>query len=168
MAVVYIQEFAYKDWSTANYDWAKEQIGEEPIDGLLAHTAGFDTDAHVFRIMDVWESREQAEHFIEERVQPLMERAAIFPTRTTRRHRRVRRSTSFTTCASRAPWPRDDRPCSRRYPELRRETPAEPAERIRGSSFAPLPPRLWARPLPLAWIDAILCRNLRRRRPSPG
>jgi len=73
MAVVYIQEFAYKDRSTANYDWANEQIGEEPIDGLLAHTAGFDTDAHVFRIMDVWESREQAEHFIEERVQPLME-----------------------------------------------------------------------------------------------
>jgi hypothetical protein len=73
MAVVHIQEFAYKDWSTANYDWAKEQIGNEPMDGLLAHTAGFDKDANVFRIMDIWESQEQAERFIEERVQPLME-----------------------------------------------------------------------------------------------
>ena len=73
MTVVYIQEFAYKDWSTANYDWAKEQIGDNPIDGLIVHTAGFDKDAKVFRIMDVWESQEQADRFIEERVQPMME-----------------------------------------------------------------------------------------------
>ena len=73
MAVVYIQEFTYKDWSTANYDWAKEQLGDEPIDGLLAHTAGFDKDAGVFRIMDIWESQEEAARFIEERIRPLME-----------------------------------------------------------------------------------------------
>ena len=64
MAVVYIQEFAFKDWSTANYDWAKEQIGDDPIDGLIVHTAGFDKNAKVFRIMDVWESQEQADRFI--------------------------------------------------------------------------------------------------------
>ena len=37
------------------------------------HTAGFDKDAKVFRIMDVWESQDQADRFIEERVQPMME-----------------------------------------------------------------------------------------------
>lgn len=76
MAFVYIQEFEYEDWSTANYDWAREQIGDSPIDGLIVHTAGFDTDAKVFRIMDVWESREQADRFIEERVRPMMEQRA--------------------------------------------------------------------------------------------
>lgn len=73
MAVVFITEFAYTDLSTANYDWAKEQIGDEPMDGLIVHTAGFDEDAKVFRIIDVWESREQADRFIEERMQPIME-----------------------------------------------------------------------------------------------
>ena len=43
------------------------------IDGLIVHTAGFDKDAGVFRIMDVWESQAQAERFIAERVQPLMQ-----------------------------------------------------------------------------------------------
>jgi hypothetical protein len=75
MAVVWVQEFAVEDgnWSTANYDWAKTQIGDDPIDGLIVHTAGFDKDAGVFRIMDVWETRDQAERFIAERVQPMME-----------------------------------------------------------------------------------------------
>jgi hypothetical protein len=73
MAVVYITEFAYKDGSTANYDWAKEQIGEGPFDGLIVHTAGFDEDAKVFRIIDVWESQEKADRFIKERMQPIME-----------------------------------------------------------------------------------------------
>jgi hypothetical protein len=71
MTVVYITEFAYKDRSTTNYDWAKEQIGDDPVDGLIVHTAGFDEDAKVFRIMDVWESQEQADRFIQERVRPL-------------------------------------------------------------------------------------------------
>ncbi len=75
MAVAYVQEFAVEEgnWSTANYDFAKEQIGNDPIAGLIVHTAGFDKDAKVFRIMDVWESREHAERFIAERVQPMME-----------------------------------------------------------------------------------------------
>jgi len=62
MAIIWIQEFAVENvnWSTANYDFAKEQIGDDPIDGLIVHTAGFDKDAGVFRLMDVWESREQA------------------------------------------------------------------------------------------------------------
>jgi hypothetical protein len=73
MAVVFIQEFPISDRSTANYDFVKEQLGDGPFDGLIAHTAGFDDDGGVFRIMDVWESREQAERFLAEKIQPLVE-----------------------------------------------------------------------------------------------
>jgi len=73
MAVVHVQEFAVEGtWSTANYEWAKEQIGDDPIDGLIVHTAGFDKDAGVFRIMDVWESQEHAKRFIADRIQPMV------------------------------------------------------------------------------------------------
>jgi hypothetical protein len=73
MAVVYIQEFAIADRSTANYDWVAGQIGDGPFEGLIVHTAGFDDEAGVFRILDVWEAREHAERFIAEHVQPLID-----------------------------------------------------------------------------------------------
>ena len=49
MAVVYIQEFPIGDRSTTNYDFVADKIGEGPFKGLIAHTAGFDDDAGVFR-----------------------------------------------------------------------------------------------------------------------
>jgi len=73
MAVAYVQEFAIADHSTRNYDFVADQIGDGPFDGLIAHTAGFDDEAGVFRILDVWETREQAERFIAEHVQPLID-----------------------------------------------------------------------------------------------
>jgi hypothetical protein len=73
MAVAYVQEFAIVDRSTTNYDFVKERIGDDPIDGLIIHSAGFDDDNNVFRIFDVWESREQADRFLTERIQPMME-----------------------------------------------------------------------------------------------
>src|SRR5207244_9009966 len=73
MAVAYIQEFAIGDRSTTNYDFVAQQIGQGPFDGLIAHTAGFDDEAGVFRIFDVWETREQADRFLAEHVQPLVE-----------------------------------------------------------------------------------------------
>ena len=80
MAVAYVQEFAIAERSTTNYDWVKDQIGEGPFDGLICHTAGFDDDAGVFRILDVWESREQGERFLAEHVQPLIEQGpSAFP-----------------------------------------------------------------------------------------
>jgi len=80
MAVAYVQEFAIADRSTTNYDWVKDQIGDGPFDGLICHTAGFDDDAGVFRILDVWESREQGERFLAEHVQPLIEQGpSAFP-----------------------------------------------------------------------------------------
>src|SRR5438105_14741352 len=71
MAVVYIQEFPIADRTTQNYDFVAEKIGDGPFDGLICHTAGFDDDANVFRILDVWESREQAERFLADHISPL-------------------------------------------------------------------------------------------------
>jgi hypothetical protein len=73
MAVAYIQEFPIENRRTKNYDWIAEKIGQGPFDGLICHTAGFDDDDNVFRIFDVWESREHAERFLAEHIQPLME-----------------------------------------------------------------------------------------------
>ena len=73
MAVAYIQEFPIENRRAKNYDWIAEKIGPGPFEGLICHTAGFDDDDNVFRIFDVWESREHAERFLAEHVQPLME-----------------------------------------------------------------------------------------------
>jgi hypothetical protein len=73
MAVAYIQEFAIDDRGTTNYDFVKEKIGEGPFDGLIVHTAGFDDEAGVFRILDVWETREQGERFLSEQLQPILD-----------------------------------------------------------------------------------------------
>jgi hypothetical protein len=76
MAVVYIQEFPIvdDDLSTTNYDAIAKKIADQgqSVEGLLCHTAGFDMDDNVFRIFDVWESREQADRFITERLDPIM------------------------------------------------------------------------------------------------
>lgn len=41
--------------------------------GLLLHSAGFDTDGGVFRIFDVWQTREDGERFMAERLEPIIE-----------------------------------------------------------------------------------------------
>ena len=80
MAVAYVQEFPIEDRRTDNYDFVANKIGDGPFDGLIVHTAGFDDEAGVFRILDVWETREQAERFLAEHVQPLVEQGpTAFP-----------------------------------------------------------------------------------------
>ena len=73
VAVVYIQEFPIADRTTTNYDFVADKIGDGPFEGLIVHTAGYDDDAGVFRILDVWETREHADRFLAEHVQPLVE-----------------------------------------------------------------------------------------------
>ena len=76
MAIAYLQEFAIQggDTSTTNYDSVSAALNLQGApDGLLIHTAGFDHDAGVFRILDVWETREQGEKFIKERLNPIIE-----------------------------------------------------------------------------------------------
>jgi hypothetical protein len=76
MAVAYVQEFEIRggDTSTGNYDAvvAKLNLQEAP-EGLIVHTAGFDADAGVFRIFDVWGTREHGRRFMEERLNPVIE-----------------------------------------------------------------------------------------------
>ena len=75
MAVAFIQEFAIVDGdtSTTNYDSINAKIGSEPVEGLISHSAGFDHEAGVFRIYDVWENGEAAKSFYENRLGPLLE-----------------------------------------------------------------------------------------------
>jgi hypothetical protein len=80
MAVAYVQEFTIigGDTSTKNYDAVATALNlQEAPDGLLIHTAGFDHDAGVFRIFDVWESRAQGEAFIKDRLNPITEPMAL-------------------------------------------------------------------------------------------
>jgi hypothetical protein len=72
MAVASIQEFASEDRSTTNYDAIAEKLRSgPPAEGLIVHTAGFDDDAGVFRIFDIWESQQHADAF-QERVLELV------------------------------------------------------------------------------------------------
>jgi hypothetical protein len=73
VAVAFIQDFPIEDRSTTNYDAVAERLGDIQPDGLLIHTAGFDNDAGVFRIFDVWETQEQGERFMQEQIQPILE-----------------------------------------------------------------------------------------------
>ena len=83
MAIAYLQEFEIQngDTSTTNYDAVVAAINlQDTPDGLLIHTAGFDHDAGVFRIFDVWETREQGEKFINDRLNPIIEPMAAAAT----------------------------------------------------------------------------------------
>jgi hypothetical protein len=80
VAIAYLQEFKIQDGdtSTANYDAIVAALNlQDAPGGLLIHTAGFDLDAGLFRIFDVWETREQGEKFIAERLNPIIEPMAI-------------------------------------------------------------------------------------------
>jgi hypothetical protein len=75
MAVVFIQEFPIEpngDRSTTNYDAvnARLTMGEQAPAGLLIHTAGFDEEAGVFRILNVWETQAQGQAYFDDHVMP--------------------------------------------------------------------------------------------------
>ena len=76
MPIAYIQEFPIVDGdtSTTNYDAVVAKLGlQEAPQGLLLHSAGFDHDAGVFRIFDVWQTREDGERFTKEKLEPIIE-----------------------------------------------------------------------------------------------
>ena len=76
MAYVVIQEFPIEgdDRTTNNYDRVQEALGlrDNPPAGGLVHTAGFDEQAGVFRIFDVWESEQAWKTFESERLMPVV------------------------------------------------------------------------------------------------
>ena len=75
MSFAFVQEFKVQgdDRSTTNYDAINERLTREDAPaGLLMHFAGFDEDAGVFRIVNVWETREQGERYRDEKVLPVV------------------------------------------------------------------------------------------------
>ena len=74
MAVAFIQEFPIVTNDTKNYDAIDVEINarNNPIDGLILHTAGFDHDAGVFRVFDVWTDAASAGRFYEGTLAPLI------------------------------------------------------------------------------------------------
>jgi hypothetical protein len=83
VAYAHITEFdSGDDRSTRNYDALNDRIiTEGHPGGLIYHCAGFD-DNGVFRIIEVWQSREQRQRFRRERIEPLMAEGPADPTRT--------------------------------------------------------------------------------------
>ena len=73
MAVAVIQEFPATSGPT-NYARVQEALGvrDNPPAGGLVHTAGFDETAGVYRIFDVWESREAWDAFLNDRLMPIV------------------------------------------------------------------------------------------------
>lgn len=71
MAVAFIEEFPIEgpDRTTSNYDAVNEKlVHADAPDGLIIHYAGFDEDASVFRIVTLWQTREQGEAYSENKV----------------------------------------------------------------------------------------------------
>jgi len=76
VAVAVIQEFPIEgdDRTTTNYDRVQEALDTRtnPPAGGLVHTAGFDEQAGVFRVFDVWASHEAWEAFLNDRLMPIV------------------------------------------------------------------------------------------------
>jgi hypothetical protein len=74
MPVAFVQEFEIVsgDRSTTNYDAVAARLEGASPQGLIVHTAGFDEEQGVFRILDVWESEADGKRFIEEQLMPIV------------------------------------------------------------------------------------------------
>ena len=64
-----------EDRSTPTYDGVQAEldVAGDPPDGLIFHSAGFGENG-AFRIYEVWESREQAEAFFNDRIMPAVQK----------------------------------------------------------------------------------------------
>jgi hypothetical protein len=74
MAIAVVQDWVEEETerSTTNYDAINERvIAGGPIQGGLVHTAGFTGSG--FRIFEVWETREDFERFMSERLMPILQ-----------------------------------------------------------------------------------------------
>lgn len=73
MPVAVVQDWIEEetDRSTSNYDAIHERLMDSgPIEGFLLHTAGF--TGRGFRVFEVWETREQYDRFVEQRLMPIV------------------------------------------------------------------------------------------------
>jgi hypothetical protein len=65
-----VMHMRWRGVTPEQYDTLREMVQweAEPADGGLLHIAGFDDDG--IRVTDVWESVEQCQRFLEERLSP--------------------------------------------------------------------------------------------------
>ena len=83
MAYAYVTEFdSGDDRSTMNFDAGVSRIFEEGApDGVLHFSAGFD-DNGVFRMYEVWQSRQHRDRFAKDVLEPLLAEGPVDTTRT--------------------------------------------------------------------------------------
>jgi len=75
MSYAFVTEFPIEgsDRSTTNYDAINDKlVHEQAPEGLVVHYAGFDEDAGVFRVVNVWETREQGQNYLDNRIMPVV------------------------------------------------------------------------------------------------
>jgi hypothetical protein len=73
MAFAFVTEFPIQggDRSTTNYDAVNERLtNEQAPDGLILHYAGFDEEAGVFRVVNIWETQAQGQAYLDDKVMP--------------------------------------------------------------------------------------------------
>ena len=73
MSYAFVTEFPIEgsDRSTTNYDAINDKLAHEQAPaGLVVHFAGFDEEAGVFRVVNVWDTREQGQDYLDNRILP--------------------------------------------------------------------------------------------------
>ena len=73
MSYAFVTEFPIdgSDRSTTNYDAINDRLAHEQAPpGLVVHYAGFDDEAGVFRVVNIWDTREQGQAYLDDRILP--------------------------------------------------------------------------------------------------
>jgi hypothetical protein len=71
VAFAFITEFPIQgdDRTTTNYDAVNDRLTTEEVPaGLILHYAGFDEDAGVFRVVNIWDTEAQGQAYLEDKV----------------------------------------------------------------------------------------------------
>jgi hypothetical protein len=81
MAVALVQEFKIvdSDRSTTNYDHIAQRLDLDanPPEGLIAHTASWDEQGGVFRIVAIWNSEDEAGALMRDRLRPILDEGPV-------------------------------------------------------------------------------------------
>ena len=75
MAFAFVTEFPIEgdDRSTTNYDAINDRLAHEQAPaGLVVHYAGFDEEAGVFRVVNIWDTRAQGQDYLDNRIMPVV------------------------------------------------------------------------------------------------
>ena len=73
MSFAFITEFPIQgdDRTTPTYDAVNDRLtGVDAPSGLILHYAGFDEDAGVFRIVNIWDTQAQGQSYLDDKVMP--------------------------------------------------------------------------------------------------